>query len=100
MSRPRPHVRKARAARAKASALGALPESEPASCRADGSPVARPGDVYVTRTGTRFHAGWCRILGDLWDLRSSGVFVTTPSAAQARGLLLCRTCEVEGPLTP
>src|SRR5689334_8286212 len=100
MSRSRPHVRRAKAARQKAEALGPILEVQPANYRVDGSPCAGPGDVYVTRTGTRFHTGWCRILGDLWDLRATGVFVTTRSTAELRRLVLCRTCETDGPLTP
>lgn len=50
--------------------------ADPQSHRDDGSPVAGDGQVYVTRTGKRFHPQWCSIMAAHWRDNHGGIYVT------------------------
>lgn len=50
-----------------AATLGELKPVKPAARRADGSPLLAPGQVYVTKTGTKYHPEWCPMVAAKWD---------------------------------
>lgn len=67
--------KKPREAYADADLLGPLILVKPQGTRVDGSPLLGPGEVYVTRTGRRYHPSWCQIVADRWDI-NEGIFVS------------------------
>lgn len=57
--------------------------------RADGTPVAAPGQAYVMTTGTVYHPSWCAIVDAAWS-RSRRVAVVAVSTTGDR--TACKTC--------
>lgn len=75
--------------------LGTIVVHKPAARRADGSPLLREGEVYVTTWGQRYHIGWCQVVADKWDKDPRGLFVSYLS--DVGGRTECGSCDT--PLT-
>lgn len=50
-----------------AATLGELKPVKASARRVDGSPLLKPGQVYVTKTGTKYHPEWCHFVAAKWD---------------------------------
>jgi hypothetical protein len=64
--------------------------SAPQRHRDDGSPVAGEGQVYVTRTGKRYHSQWCGVMAAQWRDRPGTVFLVALGDVGEREL--CPQC--------
>ena len=74
-----PRWQAAKKAERRAAQMGRLLVVDPEGRRTDGSPLLADGQVYVTRTGNRYHVGWCEIIANKWDQGSGptrGIYVT------------------------
>lgn len=61
------------------------------SHRDDGSPVAGEGQVYVTRSGKRYHSQWCGVMAAQWRDHPETVFLSAVADVGERGL--CPQCQ-------
>lgn len=71
-----------------AATLGQLKPVKPSARRVDGSPLLKEGQVYVTKTGTKYHPAWCHFIAAKWDhdqrllvIRLADVGLRTPCDA-------------------
>jgi hypothetical protein len=74
----------------KAKALGELKPVEPLAFRADGSPLLAQGQVYVTRSGQKYHPAWCTVMAATWEEHPLNVLVS--SQADIGDRQLCQPC--------
>jgi len=88
-----PRWKAAKIAAKHAEKMGRLIVVDPQDHRPDGSPLLAAGQVYVTKTGQRYHVGWCQVIADKWDQGTGpvrGIFVT--SIHDVGGRTECQTC--------
>lgn len=90
----RPTARKVQAAYKAAADLGEIVVVKTADKRSDGSPILGEGQVFVMRTGTRYHTRWCDAVAHKWDEAPRGLLVTTLADVGLR--TECGNCQ--GPL--
>lgn len=80
MTRRRPNrltTRNIQKAYKAAAGLGEITVVKPADKRSDGSPILGEGQVFVMKTGTRYHTRWCDVVAHKWDEAPRGLLVTT-----------------------
>lgn len=61
----------------KAKLLGELKPVTPVAYRADGSPLLAEGQVYVTKSGQKYHPAWCAVMADLWKEHPKNLLVSS-----------------------
>lgn len=64
---------------------------ETTNLREDGSPIAREGQAYVTRSGKLYHTKWCGSMTSKWQDKPGTVFVSALADLGDRGL--CPQCQ-------
>jgi hypothetical protein len=92
MRKPKSQQQHVRAAYSRARKLGKL-QVVKAETRDDGSPMLAEGQVYVTKSGAKFHTEWCHIINDNWNKNPKGILVTLQAGVGAR--LECQACIAE-----
>lgn len=65
---------------------------KPSERRVDGSPVLKDGQVYIMRTGSRYHPYWCDVVAKKWDGNPRGLLVTRLADVDDRKV--CQNCSV------
>lgn len=73
----------------KAKELGPILAVRHPERRADGTPLAAPGQAYVLTTGTVYHPQWCATVDEAWS-RHRRVAVVAISTSGGR--TACKTC--------
>lgn len=61
------------------------------------APQLKPGYVYATRKGKRFHPTWCIAINGIWKQHPQALYMTNEMGART----LCPYCDAKGlPVMP